>query len=475
MPDRLVSDAILVVDDESTFARGVARLIQKGFPAHPVLVRESAAQALEVLQERPCALVITDVRMPGQDGFALLEQALTLEPALTVVMLTGFGSVESAVTALKSGAYDFLTKPVDQDALYRAVSRALDRAALTRENRRLKAAVEAGCPERALIGESPAMKRLAEEIAAVAANDYTVLILGESGSGKELVARTIHRLSRRGSRTMVSLNCTAVAETVFESELFGHVRGAFTGAVKSRQGLFLDADGSSLLLDEIGDMPLAVQPKLLRALQEKEVRPVGGSASIPVDVRILASTNQRLDARMASGEFREDLYYRLNVLTIRVPSLRERARDVPLLAMHFLERTCRELDTVMKEFTPQAMEYIASRAWPGNVRELLNFVRRATVFSTGTYITEPQVRMLDAPDMGACLPVHTFEPYLAAKERILEDFTRSYMEGLLEHHKGNVTHAARQSGLERVSLQKILKRLGIDAAGYRQPGDSSED
>ena len=475
MTEHLTSDAILVVDDETHFAKGVARLIQKGFPNHPVIVRASAAEALEALQERPCALMLTDVRMPGQDGFSLLEQALTLEPALTVVMLTGFGSVESAVKALKSGAYDFLTKPVDQDVLYRAVSKALDRAALARENRRLREVIDQGGPGQALIGESPAMRQLRGEIEAVAANDYSVLILGESGSGKELVARTIHRLSRRGQRTMVSLNCTAVPEQILESELFGHVRGAFTGAVKARQGLFLAADGSSLLLDEIGDMPVHIQPKLLRALQEKEVRPVGGSESIRVDARILASTNQRLDARMASGEFREDLFYRLNVLTVRVPSLRERARDIALLAMHFLERTCRELETGDKVFTPDALEALSARPWPGNVRELLNFVRRAAVFSSGPYITEAQVRLLDsqvkAPGAGSA----DFEPYLEAKERVIDDFTRTYILHLMERLKGNVTQAARLSGLERVSLQKILKRMGIDAAKFRPAGESWEE
>ncbi|WP_243368116.1 sigma-54-dependent transcriptional regulator [Fundidesulfovibrio soli] len=477
MHETISSDAILVVDDESHFAKGVARLIQKGFPEHPVLVRTNTEEALETLQERPCALLLTDVRMPGQDGFALLERALALEPALTVVMLSGYGSVEVAVKALKSGAYDFLTKPVDQDVLYRAVAKALDRAALSRENRRLKAAVDAGSAGQRLIGESPAMRQLREEIEAVASNDYTVLILGESGSGKELVARTIHRLSRRGRAGMVSLNCTAVPEQIIESELFGHVRGAFTGAVKARQGLFTAADGSSLLLDEIGDMPLTVQPKLLRALQEREVRPVGGSENIRVDVRILASTNLNLEARIASGEFREDLYYRLNVLTVRVPSLRERPKDVGLLAMHFLGRTCAELDTGEKEFTPDALDFLGSRHWPGNVRELLNFVRRAAVFSSGPVITETQVRLLDAqvraPGAG-CGVATGLAPYVEAKERVVDDFTRAYVLKLMERTKGNVSQAARLSGLERVSVQKILKRLGIDPAGFRPPGEPAE-
>jgi DNA-binding NtrC family response regulator len=383
--------------------------------------------------------------------------------------------VESVVKALKSGAYDFLSKPVDQDVLYRAVSRALDRSALARENRMLREAAQEPRNRPALIGESPAMRQLRAEIEAVAQNDYTVLILGESGSGKELVARTIHSLSRRGTRPLVSLNCTAVPENILESELFGHVKGAFTGAVKASQGLFMAADGSSLLLDEIGDMPVHVQPKLLRALQEKEVRPVGGSESVRVDTRILASTNQRLEARMASGAFREDLYYRLNVLTVRVPALRERGQDIPLLAMHFLDRTCTELDACRKELTPEAVDYLSSRPWPGNVRELQNFVRRAAVFSTGAFITGMQLRLLDAQVKVPGAANVGYEPYVAAKERVVDDFTRSYVLGLMERCKGNVTHAARMSGLERVSLQKILKRLGIDAAKFRPMGEGWEE
>ena len=341
MPERLNRDAILIVDDEADFASGLARLIQKAFPRNPVLTKHDGESALELLQERPCALLITDLRMPGMDGFALLKQAMALEPALSVVVLTGFGTIETAVAALKAGAYDFLTKPIDQDGLYGVVAKGLDRAALLGGNRRLKEAMVAWGPRHELIGESPAMSRLCEEIEAVAATDYTVLILGESGTGKELVARTIHRLSRRGEHTMVNINCTAIPEHLLESELFGHVKGAFTGADKPRQGLFMAADGSSLHLDEIGDLPLQLQPKLLRALQEREIRPVGGTENIPVNVRILASTNQRLETRILDGTFREDLYYRLNVLTVRVPALRDRPSDVPLLALHCLRETCR--------------------------------------------------------------------------------------------------------------------------------------
>ena len=467
MPERLNSDAILIVDDEVDFANGLARLIQKAFPDNPVLVRHDGESAFELLQERPCALMITDLRMPGMDGFAVLEKAQALEPALAVVVLTGHGTIETAVTALKAGAYDFLTKPIDQDALYRVVAKGLDRAALLRENRRLREVMETQGPRDLLIGESSAMRSLKAEIEAVAATDYTVLILGESGTGKELVARTIHRLSSRGRQTMVSVNCTAIAETVLESELFGHVKGAFTGADRPRRGLFLEADGSSLLLDEIGDMPVYLQPKLLRALQEREIRPVGGSENIAVNVRILASTNQRLESRIASGTFREDLYYRLNVLTIRVPALRDRPTDIPLLALHFLEETCREMGTEEKTFSADALKDLASRRWPGNVRELFNFVKRLAVFCRGPKIDAAQVRLLDAPAQSALPGRPGIETYKEAKDRFLDDFTRSYIQRLLEETSGNISQAARMSGLERVSVQKMLRRLGIDAEEFR--------
>jgi transcriptional regulator with GAF, ATPase, and Fis domain len=342
-----------------------------------------------------------------------------------------------------------------------------------RENRRLREAMAASGGNRALIGESPAMRRLREEIAAVAATDYTALITGESGAGKELVAQTIHRLSRRGEHTMVSVNCTAIPESVMESELFGHVKGAFTGADKARQGLFLAADGSTLHLDEIGDMPILLQPKLLRALQEREIRPVGGSGSIPINVRILASTNQRLEGRMKSGQFREDLYYRLNVLTIRTPPLRDRAGDAALLAVNCLRHTCGELDCEAKEFSADALEYLNTRKWPGNVRELLNFVRRIAVFCRGPVITKAQIRLLDTASQGSGLSAPGFETYKEAKERCLDDFTRSYVQRLLEETAGNISQAARLSGLERVSLQKIVRRLGIDAEEFRSKTEPS--
>lgn len=468
MSERLRRDAILIVDDEIDFAKGLARLIAKGFAENPVVVKHNGPSALELLQERPCALLITDLNMPGMDGFALLEKAIALEPALSVVILTGYGTIETAVAALKAGAYDFVTKPIDVDGLYRVVTKGLDHAALLRENRRLREAIATWGPRNDLIGDSPAMIRLREEIQAVAATDYTVLITGESGSGKELVARNIHRLSSRSEHPLVSVNCTAIPEHLLESELFGHAKGAFTGADKARQGLFVAADGSTLHLDEIGDLPPQLQPKLLRALQEKEVRPVGGAENIPVNVRILASTNQRLRPLMAAGTFREDLYYRLNVLTIRVPSLGERQTDIPLLVLHCLHATSRELNTGEKELTPDAFEYLTARRWQGNVRELFNFVRRVAVFCRGNLVTQSQLRLLDTAGKATPRPAQGLETYKEAKERFLEDFTRSYVARLLDETGGNISQAARVSGLERVSLQKILRRLDIHAGAYRK-------
>jgi DNA-binding NtrC family response regulator len=467
MPQTLTPDAILVVDDEADFAKGLARLIAKGFPDNPVLVCHDGPSALAALREQSCALLLTDLRMPGLDGFGLLDQALALTPALSVVLLTGFGTIETAVAALKAGAYDFMTKPIDQDGLYRVVAKGLERAALLKENRRLRETVFSCGPRLGFIGDSPAIRRLREKVEAVAATDYNVLILGESGTGKELVARTIHALSRRGSGQLVSVNCTAIPDQILESELFGHVKGAFTGADQPRPGLFLAANGSSLHLDEIGDLPSHLQPKLLRALEEGEVRPVGGSENVKVDVRILASTNQRLEPKVASGAFREDLYYRLNVLTVHVPALRERPGDIPILAMHYIQETCRELAVGGKEITPDALAYLSSRAWPGNVRELLNFVRRLVVFCRGPVVTQAQVRLLDAPGGASPSPDPGLESYKQAKHRLVDDFTRSYMQRLLDETGGNVSQAARLSGLERVSLQKILRRLGMDAEEFR--------
>ncbi len=462
-------ETILVVDDQPDFAAGLARLIGARFPGHEVLQACDGQTALRLLKERGPELLFTDLRMPGLSGQELLEQALLDDPGLTVVMLTAHGDVESAVTALKAGAYDFLAKPVEPENLFRAVQKSLERSRLMSENRRLRRSVAASEAVQELIGESPSMQRLKTTIAAVAGSDYTVLIQGESGTGKELVARTIHRLSRRGDGPMLSVNCPAIPEQLLESELFGHVKGAFTGADKASKGLFLAAQGGTFLLDEIGDIPMNIQTKLLRVLQEREVRPVGGSDTLPVDVRILASTNQHLERKIREHAFREDLFYRLNVLTIQTPPLRERRDDIPLLAVRFLNRSCQEMRLPQKDIVPDGLAYLTGRDWPGNVRELLNFVRRLVVFAPGEVIDAGVARLVDggAQTPAAVSPME-HGGYQDAKNRAVEAFTRTYVDKLLTRTRGNISEAARLSGLERVSLQKILKRLGIEAREFKE-------
>lgn len=458
----------LVVDDEPDFAAGISRLLAARFPDWTFATRRSGGEALAELENGDHDLVITDLRMPGMSGMELLAAALARDPSLTVIVLTGYGSVETAVAALKEGAYDFLTKPIDREQLTRVVGKAMERAQLLRENRRLREKAADSELGPMLIGESPAMRRLRKSILAVAASDYTVLIRGESGTGKELVARSIQALGRRSAAPFVTVNCPAIPDTLLESELFGHARGAFTGADKSRKGLFMTADHGTILLDEIGDIPMSVQTKLLRVIQEGEVRPVGANDSASIDVRILASTNQNLEAKIADQSFREDLYFRLNVLAINVPPLRERAEDIPLIATHFLPTVCRELGVEQKELSDEALSYLSCRAWPGNVRELLNLVRRLAVFCPGERIEAAHVPQVERGGGPGPQPSGAFSPYKETKQMVLDDFTRTYVRRLLEHTGGNISEAARISGVERFSLQKILKRLRINTGDYRK-------
>jgi DNA-binding NtrC family response regulator len=459
-------ETILVVDDEADFANGLARQLRAGFPDAEVLVATSGRAGLDLLGRSDPAVLLTDLRMPDMDGLELMAHAQTQDATPSVILLTAHGTIETAVTALKSGAYDFLTKPVRREDLYRAVTKGLERCRLLRENRQLREEMSRTGLERSLIGETPAMRRLKETIAAVAASDYTVLVRGESGTGKELVAASIHALSGRAQRPVVSVHCPAIPDQLLESELFGHVKGAFTGAERSRKGLFMSAAGGTIVLDEIGDISPGIQTKLLRVLQEHEIRPVGSSGTVKVDVRIIASTNQALEARIKSGEFREDLFYRLNVLTIHTPPLRDRADDIPLLADHFLAQTCREMQIAQKRLSPEAMACLCGREWPGNVRELQNFVRRLAVFCPGDTVEMAHLRLVGGPaDCAAPVAEPPLTPYKDAKAHVVDEFTRRYVERLLERTEGNISEAARISGLERVSLQKILRRLGIGGAG----------
>jgi len=473
-PRTVTGARVVIVDDEVDFARGLARLVGGHFPDLDVVAVHSAKEALLALSAKSAQLMITDLRMPEMTGLQLLSQALGLQPDLSMVVLTAYGTIETAVEALRAGAYDFLTKPIEPEQLFRVVEKGLERSRLLEENNRLRQILASKECGGELVGEGAAMRQLKRTIAAVAQSEYTVLVRGESGTGKELVARMVHHLGVRASRPFLAVNCPSIPENLLESELFGHVKGAFTGADRDHKGLFAAADKGTIHLDEIGDISPAVQTKLLRVMQDGEVRPVGSSKSSRVDVRVVASTNQDLEALMQAKTFREDLYYRLNVLTITLPPLRERAEDIPLLAGHFFRAACREMGLAEKEVDPEVMHWMAAHPWAGNVRELQNFVRRLTVFATTERVDMNLLRMVQ---QGGCLPVPTevdmngggtaLGLYKVAKAEAVAVFTQSYVNELLAQTKGNVSEAARVSGLSRVAVQKILSRMGESAARFR--------
>ncbi len=458
---------ILIVDDEDDFRKGLLRIVQTGLKQVRCLDAPSGEQALEIIRNQAVAVMLTDMRMPNMSGIELLEKAQVIAPELTTVVITAYGTIEDAVRAVKKGAYDFVTKPIDKTALIHVLTKALERHELLSENRILQAKVEALGTDKKMIGESRPMEQLFKQISAVARTDYTVLIRGASGTGKELAARMIHRLSSRATRPFLSINCPAIPEPLLESELFGYVRGAFTGADKNHTGLFEAAAGGTLLLDEIGDISHNIQAKLLRVLQEKEIRPVGSNQKRKIDVRILATTNQDLENKITAGSFREDLFYRLNVLGITVPRLEEHKTDIALLVHHYLQKTCSEMQLPLRGISPDALAFISEQPWPGNIRQLINFVRRLVVFSEKTDIDLNLVRLVaSCENSGQGTVPKQLPPYKQAKEKAIAAFARQYVQTVLAQTGGNISQAARLSGLERVSLQKIIKRLNIDPAGF---------
>lgn len=459
---------LLIVDDEVDFGKGIARHVGSAFDNITVERAENGPQGLEKVNAFFPDVMLLDLHMPGMHGLEVLEEALRRTPDLTVIVLTAHGTVETAVQSLKAGAWDFLTKPVRREDLLRCVAKACERSRLLGENKRLTTLMAQSDLNRTLVGDTPVMRRLKEGIQVIASSSYTVLIRGESGTGKELVAKSIHALSDRRHKPLSSVNCPAIPEQLLESELFGHIKGAFTGATATRKGLFADSSGSTLVLDEIGDIPMSVQTKLLRALQEGEVRPVGSSHALKVDTRIIAATNQDLEQKIRAGAFREDLFYRLNVLPLRIPPLRERREDIPLLAGLFLSQTCREINVAEKSFSTSAISVLCRRDWPGNVRELQNVVRRTALFCSGPIVEPVHLGFDGVSDDAWNPPAAEAASYKEAKGKLVDSFTRQYVTDLLRKNGGNVSEAARLSGLERVSLQKILKRLGIDPATFRR-------
>jgi two-component system response regulator HydG len=473
---------VLVVDDEPTLLRALeSLLVRKGCA---VTALESPIAATQKLAQEDFDVALLDIKMPQLSGLELLSAVKHRRPEVEVIMMTGHATVETALAAVKAGAYDYLTKPFDDvDVVARAVAKAAERKALFDKNRRLENQLrerEGGPPE-GIVGSSPPMREVARLIEAVAYSSATVLVTGDSGTGKELVARALHARSPRKAHPFVALNCGALTETLLESELFGHVKGSFTGAQRDQKGLFDAADGGTIFLDEIGDIPMPTQVRLLRVLQEGEFKRVGSADSVKVDVRVIAATHRDLPKLVKAGKFREDLFYRLNVINIPLPALRERVDDVPLLAYHFLRRYAERLGKKVRTVAPEAMELLSGYRWPGNVRELENAIERAVVLCRGDVVqaadlppavtgrTAPLVRDAPAPaEDGGWLSMS----YAAAKEQALRRFEKGYVEALMKACDSNISAAARKAGMDRSNFKRVLRKYRTDVE--HEPGDDDE-
>jgi DNA-binding NtrC family response regulator len=443
------SRSVLVVDDDAAMREMLISLLEE----HRLRASgaESAEAAVEQLRDSDFDAVLSDIRMPGQSGVELLGQIRELRPETPVILMTAFGTIDSAVEAMRAGAFHYITKPFKRDAVLVALERAFERRALEDENRRLRRAVDRTSAFGELIGTSPPMQEIYAMVRKVAENRSSVLITGASGTGKEVVARTIHFAGPRAAHPFIPINCTAIPEGLLESELFGHVRGAFTGATTTKQGLFVKASGGTLFLDEIGDMPPGLQSKLLRVLQDHEVRPVGGTQSTKIDVRVITATNKDLREEMEAGRFRNDLYYRLNVIPIHIPPLRERPEDIPMLAEHFLRKHSRD---ARRSISKAGMERLLHRRWEGNARELENVIERALALADGPEIgPEDLPAAEDGEEGGASKPISLLKQ--AVETRLtLQELTDKYIEEVLELTGGNKMRAARILGINRRTLYR---------------------
>jgi two-component system response regulator HydG len=451
----MTKNTVLVVDDDAAHARMLKTLMRDwGYEIH---LADDGDVGVEMVKTRPFDLVLMDMKMIKMSGMEALQQINDYNPSLPVIIMTAYSSVDTAVEALKIGAYDYLTKPLDFDKLRLTIDRVFERLRLKTENRSLKDQLEQNAFRHDILGKSAAMQALLDTISMVAPTDANVLVSGESGTGKELVSAALHYNSQRKDAPYIRINCAAITETLLESELFGHERGAFTGADKKRKGKFLLADKGSILLDEIGEMSLAMQAKLLRVIQEKEITPVGSDKTISVDVRVIAATNRDLKAMSAKKEFREDLYYRLNVVRIDIPPLNRRPEDIPELAISFLETFSKKNKRDIQGFTPNAMDTLIRYAWPGNVRELMNAVERGVVLARTDYIRRADLTFISEDELETPAPDQTLENISLSKVE------EKAILSTLASAKGNKSETARRLGITRKTLLKKLKQYGEGA------------
>jgi two-component system response regulator PilR (NtrC family) len=458
---------ILLIDDERSVREFLAIYLKRA--GHKVELAASTTEARALLAQREFDLLITDLRMPDGTGIEVLEVAKHRHPDTQVIVVTAYATAETAIAAMKAGAYDYLLKPFKVDEVGLVVERALERRLLLRQNVTLRQEIQGRYRLDRLLGKSAAMERLFEILRKVAPARTSVLLMGESGTGKELAARALHELSPRAERDFVAVNCGAIPESLLESELFGHVKGAFTGAASEKVGLFEAAHGGTLFLDEIGELPLSMQVKLLRALQERRVKPVGGVAEREIDVRVVAATNRDLEAEVERGTFRQDLYYRLNVIQIRMPSLRERREDIPLLVEHFLRKFSAEHGRAVGEIEPAAMSALTSYGFPGNVRELENLIERAVTLSSDGRITAETLPDLRSGPSRAARAILDIPSEGVDLEREVESFERALILRALERTRDNRTEAARLLGISFRSMRYRLSKLGMGPSG--EPGE----
>jgi DNA-binding NtrC family response regulator len=457
---------ILVVDDEPDMVENCTRILRRA--GYRVLATTDSERALSMVESERPDVLLTDLKMPGIDGMELMRRAHELDPALPVIVITAFGSIESAVAAIKAGAFDYLPKNFSVEDLTVDVERALRQRALGVENRNLRAQLAAALGLENVIGRSPAMAQVFELVKKAARSEANILILGESGTGKELIARAVHANSPRAPHAFIPVDCASLPENLLESELFGHEKGAFTGAIRAKPGLMEMADGGTLFLDEIAELPLGLQSKLLRALQERQIRRVGGTGLVDVDVRVVSATNRDVREALVKGTFREELYYRVNVIEIRLPPLRERAGDIPLLVQAFLRRYGQGR---VQSCDADAMTALEAYRWPGNVRELQNVVERACALADGATLTREDLpeHVLAGGRPGAAeagMPADmrmdaAALPLKEAKEQWMGVLEASYLRQLLDRHQGNISAAAKAAGIDRKTFHRLVTKHGV--------------
>jgi DNA-binding NtrC family response regulator len=458
---------ILVVDDDDTFRKMVKSVLEE--KDYHVEAVEKGSLAIEWAKEKTFDILLSDLKMEGMDGIAVLKEVKSISPDTEVIMITGQGSYETAMEATKLGAFDYIQKSAPIDEILLRVERALEKKKHVEELKRLKEEVSQKYEYCNIVSKDPKMKRVFDLIDEVAQTDVTVLVRGETGTGKELVAKAIHYNSARKDKPFVAVNCAALTETLLESELFGHEKGAFTGAFKQKIGRFELANTGTIFLDEVGDIPLATQVKLLRVLQEKKFERVGSSETVPTDVRIIGATNKNVEQLIKKGLFREDLYYRINVFPMYIPPLRERPSDIPILAEHFLKINCKKFNKKVRVISPEALRVILLHSWPGNVRELENVIERATLLEKGEELQVKDIQLLEAKpvevvDSGSKNMEIGYKEYI---NEIVSEAERKYFVNILSKYMGNIRVVAKKSGVDRKTVYRKMKEYNIEIDNFR--------